>query len=92
MIRVIPDIPKIKARWAHRCSEIPDWLEVPMADGRTVRYYPQIEQPAFRAAMEGIGRMVVGYERKEPEDAATSNRRHRKGFQEIIPQRRRNCK
>ena len=33
MLRVIPNIPQIRARWAHRASEIPDWLEVPMADG-----------------------------------------------------------
>jgi len=75
MIRKIPDIPKVHARWAHRCSEIPDWLEVPFADGTVVNYYPQIEQPAFRAAIENV-RNMVGYEK--PADAGTSNRRQRK--------------
>ena len=43
MIRIIPDIPRIHARWCRRTSEIPDFLEVPMSNGETVRYYPQIE-------------------------------------------------
>ena len=67
MIRIVPNIPKIQARWAHRASEIPDWLEVPMSNGEIVRYYPQIEQPAFRKSLEIIRNMkdqVVGYERK----------------------------
>ena len=81
MIRIMPNIPKIQARWAHRASEIPDWLEVPMADGSVVRYYPHIEQPAFRKSMEIIRNMkdqVVGYQMKEPADAATSDRRQKK--------------
>ena len=82
MIRVIPDIPHIRARWAHRCSEIPDWLEVPLSDGRTVRYYPQVDQPAFTRAIQNIRNMVVGYER--PADAATSNRPAQKGIHHII--------
>ena len=38
-----------------------------MSNGETVRYYPQIEQPAFRASLETIRKMnqlVVGYENK----------------------------
>ena len=67
MIRVLPNIPKIRAHWCRRTSEIPDWLEVPMGNGETVLYYPQVEQPAFRASLETIRKMnemVVGYERK----------------------------
>ena len=67
MIRIVPNIPKIQARWAHRASEIPDWLEVPMSNGQIVRYYPKIEQPAFRKSLEIIRNMkdqVVGYEKK----------------------------
>ena len=67
MIRIVPNIPKIQARWAHRASEIPDWLEVPMSNGDIVRYYPKIEQPSFRKSLEIIRNMkdqVVGYERK----------------------------
>lgn len=81
MIRIVPNIPKITARWAHRASEIPDWLEVPMADGSVVRYYPHIEQPSFRKSMEMIRDMknqIVGYQMKEPADAATSDRRLKK--------------
>ena len=81
MIRIMPNIPKIQARWAHRASEIPDWLEVPMANGEIVCYYPHIEQPAFRKSLEIIRNMkeqVVGYQMKEPADAATSNRRQKK--------------
>lgn len=67
MIRIIPNIQKIQAHWAHRASEIPDWLEVPMSNGAVVRYYPQVEQPAFRKSMEIIRNMkeeVIGYEKK----------------------------
>lgn len=66
MIRIMPNIPKIQARWAHRASEIPDWLEVPMADGSVVQYYPKVEQPAFRESIRIIGKMkeeMVGYKR-----------------------------
>lgn len=66
MIRIVPNIPKIRARWAHRASEIPDWLEVPMSNGTTVQYYPRVEQPAFRKSLEIIRSMkdeVVGYEK-----------------------------
>ena len=80
MVRIIPDIPKIRARWAHRASEIPDWLEVPMSDGTVVQYYPKIEQPAFRKAMEGVRRMAVGYEK--PADVAAPNRPRGKIFHE----------
>ena len=69
-IRIIPNLPKIKAHWCHRCSEVPDWLEVPMSDNRVIRYYPQIEQPAFTKSMEIIRHMTdpeTGYKRKGPE-------------------------
>ena len=77
MIRIVPNIPKITARWAHRASEIPDWLEVPMSDGTTVQYYPKVTQPAFTRSLEIIRHMTdpqTGYKRKGPEDAGTSNR------------------
>ena len=79
----MPNIPKIQARWAHRASEIPDWLEVPMADGSVVKYYPQVEQPSFRKSLEIIQHMTDpknGYKRKGPEDAGTSNRPQSKIF------------
>ena len=68
MVRIIPNIPKIQARWAHRASEIPDWLEVPMSNGEVIKYYPKVEQPAFRKSLEIIRNMndqVIGYGTKK---------------------------
>ena len=81
MLRVIPNIPQIRARWAHRASEIPDWLEVPMSDGRTIQYYPKVPQPAFTETIRIIRNMTdpeTGYKRKGPADAATSDRIQKK--------------
>ena len=75
-IRVIPVIPKIKAHWCHRASEIPDWLEVPLSNNTTVKYYPKVEQPSFVKSLEIIQNMkeqIVGYERKTG-GAANTNR------------------
>lgn len=65
MIRIIPNIPKIKAHWERRSDDIPTYLEVPMSDGTTVKYIPEIVQPGFVAAMETIKRMTVGYPPKD---------------------------
>jgi len=80
-IRIMPDIPHIQARWAHRASEIPDWLEVPMADGTIVKYYPQIEPPSFKKSLEiiqNIKDQIIGYEYKGPVSAATLDRPQKK--------------
>lgn len=61
MIRIIPNIPKIKAHWERRTDEIPTYLEVPMSDGTTVKYIPDVVQPGFVAAMKNIANMTVGY-------------------------------
>ena len=77
MIRIMPDIPRIHAHWCKRTSEIPDWLEVPLSDGSIVKYYPKVEQPAFRRSLEIIRNMkeeIVGYQMKEPASAATLDR------------------
>ena len=66
MIRIIPNIPKIKAKWDRRSSELP-WLDVPMSDGTTVRYYADVPQPSFVRTLEIIRNMKdvrVGYEKK----------------------------
>ena len=65
MIRVIPDIPRIRAHWDRRSMEIPTRLEVPMSDGKVVRYVPDVKQPGFVKAMENLRSMKIGYERKE---------------------------
>ena len=70
MVRIMPNIPKIRARWKHRSFDIPEWLEVPMRNEMVVNYYPDIEHPAFKRSMELIQKMkseVIGYPEKRPE-------------------------
>ena len=65
MIRIIPNIPKIKAHWERRSDDIPTYLEVPMSNVTTVKYTPEVVQPGFVAAMENIKNMTVGYPTKK---------------------------
>ena len=66
MIRILPDLPKAKAHWVHRSSEIPDYLMVPMSDGSVVRYNPEVQQPGFVKAMENLKNMEgYKYERAD---------------------------
>lgn len=60
MIRIIPDITKIKAHWERRSDPIP-YLVVPMSDGTVIRYNAEIEQPGFVKAMKNIENMKEGY-------------------------------
>lgn len=60
MIRIIPDITKIKAHWERRSDPIP-YLVVPMSDGTVIRYNAEIKQPAFTKALENIKNMTEGY-------------------------------
>ena len=66
--RVIPDIPKIKAHWERRSDPVP-YLMVPMSDGSTIRYNPEIRQPKpyFKESLDKFTDLCVGYERKEAE-------------------------
>lgn len=67
MIRIVPNIPQIKAQWCRRSSDIPDVLMVPMSDGSVVQYYPQVDQPAFRESLKIIKNMkcsAEGYTKK----------------------------
>ena len=64
MIRIIPDIPRIKAHWERRCNDLP-YLMVPMSDGSVVRYNPEIVQPGFVKAVDTVRRWSVGYPVKE---------------------------
>ncbi|MBQ1790176.1 MAG: hypothetical protein II008_08365 [Oscillospiraceae bacterium] len=61
MIRILPDLSKAKAHWVHRSSEIPDFIMVPMSNGKVIRYNPEIEQPGFQKAMQNLENMKVGY-------------------------------
>ncbi len=51
--RVLPDLPRITAEWTHEFSDIPDFLSVPMADGRVIRYYPDPDRPSFVKRTDG---------------------------------------
>lgn len=62
--RIIPDIPNIRAHWERRANPVP-YLMVPMSDGTVLRFNPEVPQPAFQRAMEGIRNMMIGYERPE---------------------------
>ena len=64
MIKVLPDIPNIKAQFVHRAMDIPDYLIVPMSDGRIVRYVPEVEHTSLRKIRENLKNMkemCVGY-------------------------------
>lgn len=65
--RIIPDIPKIRAHWERRSDQLP-YLMVPVSNGDTIRYVPDIPQPAFQKAIQNIRNMGTGYERKQNND------------------------
>lgn len=66
MIRIIADTGRAVQHWERRSNPLP-YLMVPMSDGSTVRYVPDIPQPAFQKAMENIKNMRIGYERRKPD-------------------------
>ena len=73
MIRVLPDIPKIRAHWDRRSSKIPTYLEVPMSDGTVVQYVPEVrqDQQSVLDALQNIRNMkaaIGGYQYKEKEE------------------------
>ena len=67
MIRIIADTHNAKQHWERRCDPLP-YLLVPMSDGRTIRYNPEIEHPGFVKAMDNIKNMAVGYRWKGEEN------------------------
>lgn len=66
MIRILADTRNAKQHWERRSDQLP-YLVVPMSDGSTIRYVPEVPQPGFQKAMENIKNMKIGYERKEAE-------------------------
>ena len=66
MKRILADTAKITQHWERRSDELP-YLMVPMSDGSTVHYNPEIPHPGFVKAMQNLKNMKVGYERKEEE-------------------------
>ena len=74
MKRILPDMTRAKAHWIHRGSDIPDYIEIPMSDGRKVRFNPEIEPPGVLRALENIRNMkgmAVGYRWKGEEHEGT---------------------
>ena len=65
-IRVIADTRNAKQHWERRSDELP-YLMVPMSDGSTIRYNPEVPHSGFVKAMQNIKNMKVGYERKKEE-------------------------
>ena len=57
-VRVMP-LPKVKGIWDHESSRYPDRINVPMSDGRVVKYVIDVEMPhpCFTAAMRNLERM-----------------------------------
>ena len=67
MTRILPNLPKIKAHWERRTSDIPDYLVVPMSDDTVVRYVPEVAQPkpVLADELNKFTELCIGYERKE---------------------------
>ena len=67
MNRILPNLPKIKAHWERRTSDIPDFLMVPMSDDTVVRYVPDVQQPkpVLADQLDKFTNLCIGYERNE---------------------------
>ena len=61
MIKIIADTGNARQHWERRSDELP-YLMVPMSDGSTIRYNPEIPQPGFQKAMKNLENMRIGYE------------------------------
>jgi hypothetical protein len=66
MTRILADTRNAKQHWERRSNPVP-YLMVLMSDGSTVRYNPEIKQPApvLREQLDKFTKMCIGYERKE---------------------------
>ena len=60
MTRVIADTRNIRQHWERRSDPLP-YLVVPMSDGSTVRYNPEIRHPGFVKTIQNIENMMTGY-------------------------------
>ena len=68
MIRVLADTRNAKQHWERRSDKLP-YLMIPMSNGDTVRYNPEIRQPApfLKDKLDKFTDLCIGYERKEAE-------------------------
>lgn len=64
MNRIIADTRNASQHWERRCDPLP-YLLVPMSDGSTLRFNPEVKHPGFQMAMKNIENMTIGYERKD---------------------------
>ena len=62
---VLP-IPKVNAFWNHDFSKYPDFVKIPMTDGKVIIYDRRIEQPAptMTNALDRFDK-ACGYQPKE---------------------------
>lgn len=69
MIRILADTRNAKQHWDRRGDELP-YLMVPMSDGSTVRYNPEIKQPSpvLREPLDRYTKLCIGYERSNEHD------------------------
>ena len=66
-IQVLP-LPKVKGIWERESSVYPDVIRVPMADGRVINYFRDVEQPApiLGKWLDHYGKTCqIGYQYKE---------------------------
>ena len=66
MTRIIADTGRATQHWERRCDPMP-YLMVPMSDGTTVRYNPEVPHPGFQKAIQNIRNMKAGYIAKKGE-------------------------
>lgn len=71
MIRILADTRQAKQHWERRTDQFP-YLMIPMSDGSTVRYIPEIRQPRpyFKDQLDRFSEICIGYKRAG--DSATS--------------------
>ena len=76
MTRILPNIPRIKAHWDRRGEELP-YLMVPMSDGSTIRYNPEIRQPApvLKDKLDKFTDLCIGYKKTGDEATSTGRRK-----------------
>ena len=68
MSGVIADTRKATQHWERRSDPLP-YLMVPMSDGSTVRYNPEVPQPSpfLKKALDKFTDLCIGYKWKETE-------------------------
>ena len=67
MKKILADTGKARQHWERRSDPLP-YLMVPMSDGSTIRYNPEIEHPGFVKAMDNIKNLKIGYQWKGEEE------------------------